>query len=166
MIAALFIVGIAAAAVGLRIFSNKKLRVRYGEAHAAYNAAAFSEILEPCADDRFLYVTRLAEEIESTKGVKALAVATFERGLAIHQIHKDGTFAKKGPYFIRWNSRNWRRTGVVHLVKVFRGTRGFGFAPDHYNQRGVIREKGVAILEYNTCRYRPLTLREFASQKR
>src|ERR1039457_2988192 len=155
---------LVASVIGYRVYSQKRLQSRFGDALAAYNAGAFREIIEPGPDERVVYATRLAEEVESAHGVKAIYVATEDRGLAIHQINRNGTFSKKGPYFVRWFPRNWRPTGAVHLVKVLRGKKG-GFPPDHYNQSGIIREKGIAILEYDTRRYRPLTISEFADRQ-
>jgi hypothetical protein len=165
MIAALWLLALGASVIGYRIYLQKRLEDRYGDALVSYNAGAFKEILEPSLDERFLYVTKLAAEVESANGVKAIHLATEDRRLAIHQINKNGTFSTKGPYFVASSCpSNWRPTGATHLVKVLRAREG-GFAPDHYDQSGIIREKGVAVLEYNTYRYRPLTIREFASQQ-
>jgi hypothetical protein len=151
------------AALGYYFYSHKRLKARYGEALAAYNSGAFNEIIEPSPDERFVCVTRLGREVESNKGVKAILMAAQGRGIALHQINKNGTFSTKGPYFVSWYSRNWRLTGATHLVKVLRG-KGWGFPPDHYHQNGRITEKGVSVLEYNTSRYRPLGLSEFAER--
>lgn len=150
-----------AAALSYWLVSYLRLRKRFGAALVAYNAGAFVDVIEPAADERFVYVTRLAREIESKKGVLAIVVPTQSSGMALHHINKNGTFSTKGPYYVSRHSHNWRVTGKTHLVKVLRGKRGWGFKPDHYNQTGTISEKGVAILEYNTDKYFPLGLYDF-----
>jgi len=167
MIASVLVIAGIAAVVGYNIYSYRRLKSQFGEALVAYNAGAFIELVELHPDERVTYVTRLAPEIESKKGVKAVSMAPIGGGLAIHHINKNGTFSKKGPYFVRWgHPSNWRSTGSTHLVKVIRGKGGNGFPPDHYKQTGIIREKGVAILEYGTKRYRALSLREFADRQK
>lgn len=161
----LLVAAFIAAAVGYSTYSYRKLNARYGVALAEYNSQAFKELIEPSPEGRYLYVTKLASEVTSIKGVKAVPMVTQSRGTALHQINKDGTFSTKGPYFVSWRSGNWGVTGTTHLVKVLRGKQGWGFKPDHYKQDGLIIERGVAILEYNTKRYRPLGLREFAQQQ-
>jgi hypothetical protein len=46
-----------------------------------------------------------------------------------------------------------------------RGKGGWGFKPDHYKQTGIIRERGIAILEYATAKHAPLSIREFAARQ-
>jgi hypothetical protein len=161
----LVIAGVVAYGILAYKRSTQRLTVLYGEELRAYNAAAFTEIVEDSPDEHFSYVTRLAREVESKRNQRAIPVQTLERGTAIHHINQNGTFSAKGPYFISWRSGHWRETGRVHLVKVLRGKGSWGVAPDHYNQRGVIKEKGVLILEYNTERYPPLDIRDFARRK-
>jgi hypothetical protein len=142
-----------------------RLMERYGDAFRAYNSAAFTPIVDPSPHEHMEYVTRLAAELISKKGQRAIAVMPREPGNAIHHVNQDGTFSAKGPYFVSWRSGNWRRTGSTHLVKVLRGKGSWGFKPDHYKQTGLIREKGVAILEYATTRYAPVSIREFVARQ-
>jgi hypothetical protein len=116
-------------------------------------------------DEHFSYVTRLATEIVSRRGQKAVFVQSVDGGTAIQHINQNGTFSAKGPYFISWRSQNWRPTGRRHLVKMLRGKGGWGVKPDHYNQSGIIREKGIAVLEYGTERHPPLDIRDFVRQR-
>jgi hypothetical protein len=67
----------------------------------------------------------------------------------------------QGPYFISWNARRWKPTGRQPVVKVLRGKGSWGVKPDHYKQTGIVREKGVAILEYGTQKYPPVGIRDF-----
>jgi hypothetical protein len=161
--------GITAVVVACGIFmhqrNTRRLTTLYGEELHAYNAAAFTEITEDSPEEHFSYVTKLAAEVESTKGQKAIVVRTSEYGTAVHHINQNGTFSAKGPYFVSWRSGNWHGTGKTHLVKILPGKGSWGVAPDHYNQRGIISERGVAILEYNTAKYPPLNVRDFADQK-
>jgi hypothetical protein len=146
--------------------NTRRLLARYGSEFHAYNAAAFGEVIEPSPHEHFNYVTRLASELESKKGQRAISVLTLGPGTAIQHINRDGTFSAKGPYFISWRTQNWRHTGKRHLVKVLRGKGGFGFKPDHYKQDGIIREKGVAIVEYGTAHYPPLSIRDYVANRR
>lgn len=143
--------------------NTRRLMALYGDEYRAYNSHAFRDIVEPSPKDGFEFVTRLATEVASRKGQRAIIVRCLERALAIHHINRDGTFSAKGPYFVSTYTGNWRRTGKKHLVKLLRGKGGWGFSPDHYNQTGVISERGVAVLEYDTSRFAPVTIREFVS---
>jgi DNA invertase Pin-like site-specific DNA recombinase len=145
---------------------TKRLLELHGAEFKAYNETAFREIIEDSPEKNFLRVTRLARELESRRGQRAILVPALERGTAIHHINQNGTFSAKGPYFVSWRSGNWKHTNRVHLVSVLRGKAGWGFKPDHYEQIGVIREKGVAVLEYGTSRHPPLTIRDFARLQR
>lgn len=157
----LIIAGLLVAGVAFYAYWRRKMQDRFGEAHAAYNANAFQEVVSPSPDERYVYVTRLATEYETKKGIRAVMMASTRRGIALHQINKDGSFSAKGPYFVSWYSRNWHPTGNTHLIKVLRGKGRWGFSPDHYNQTGHITEKGICIVECNTKLNRPLTLDEF-----
>jgi hypothetical protein len=156
------------AALGIAVYriNTRRLMARYGDALRAYNSAAFTPVVEPSHDEHFEFVARLAPELKSKKGQRAIAVMTQDGGSnAIHHINQNGTFSAKGPYFISWRSGNWQPTKTTHLVKVLRGKGGWGFKPDHYNQQGIIREKGVAVLEYATAKYSPVTIRQFAERQ-
>lgn len=157
--------GVAAGILQYQL-NTRRFLARYGDDFREYNNAAFRETVEPCADEHFTFVTRLADEFESKKGQRAIFVQTLGEGSAIQHINQNGTFSARGPYFISWRTSNWRRTGRRHLVKVQRGRGGWGFKLDHYNQKGVIRERGVAILEYATTRYPPVNIRDFVSIKK
>jgi hypothetical protein len=155
------------AALGIAVYriNTRRLMARYGDALRAYNGAAFSPVVESSPDEHFEFVTRLAPELKSKKGQGAVSVLTLGNGTAIHHINQNGTFSAKGPYFISWRSSHWQLTKTTHLVRVLRGKGGWGFKPDHYKQDGIIREKGVAILEYATAKYSPVTIREFAERQ-
>jgi hypothetical protein len=154
------------AAFGIAVYriNTRRLMARYGDALRAYNSTAFTPVIEPSSDEHFELVIRLAPELKSKKGQCAISVVTQGNGTAIHHINQNGTFSAKGPYFISWRSGNWRPTMTTHLIKVFRGKGSWGFKPDHYNQDGIIREKGVAVLEYATAKYSPVTIRQFAER--
>lgn len=156
--------GVALGIVVYRL-NTRRLTLRYGDAFRSYNNAAFSPVIEPSPDEHFVYVTRLASEITSKKGQRAISVQTLGSGPAIQHINQNGTFSARGPYFISWRSGNWQATGATHLVKLLRGKGGWGFKPDHYKQDGIIREKGIAILEYETKKYPPISIREFAEHQ-
>jgi hypothetical protein len=156
------LIGVSVAiGIGVYRLNTNRLMARYGDAFVAYNGAAFTPVVEPSPQEHFEYVTRLAREIISKKGQRAISVIPLGTGTAIHHINQDGTFSAKGPYFISWRSANWRLTKTTHLVRVFRGKGGWGFKPDHYKQTGIIREKGIAILEYATTKY-PLRISRHA----
>jgi hypothetical protein len=142
--------------------NTRRLLALYGEQFRNYNEKAFVESIEPSPDERFQYVIRLAAELQSAKGQRAVSVRIGGAGFAIHHINQNGTFSAKGPYFVSMYTRNWRSTGQTHLIKTVRGKGGYGFKPDHYKQDGVIREKGVQILEHGTQRYPPIDIRDFA----
>jgi hypothetical protein len=74
-----------------------------------------------------------------------------------------GTFSAKGPYFISWRSGNGSHEDKAPRQSPSR-ERQLGFKPDHYNQDGVIREKGVAVIEYATKKCAPVTIRQFAER--
>ncbi len=141
--------------------NTRRLLAQHGEQFRNYNDKAFRETIEPSPDERFQYVTRLAQELQSGKGQRAVPVGTLG-GFAIHHVNQDGSFSARGPYFISTRSRNWRSTGQTHLIKTVRGKGGNGFKPDHYKQDGIIREKGVQIVEYATKRHPPVDIRDFA----
>ncbi len=86
-------------------------------------------------------------------------------GLALYHINKNGTFSAKGPYYVSPYSLSWRLSGRTHLIRVLRDKKGWGFQPDHYNQTGVISEKGVAVLEYDTDKYFPSGLYDFVEMQ-
>jgi len=146
---------LALGAVGFWL-NGRRRQARYGRAFHAYNEEAFVPIVEPAPDKNFLYVTRLAHEFKNEVGQRAISVAIVGSGMAVHHINHDGTFTTQGPYFIAWRSRYWHSTGAKHIVKTIRGKEGWGFKPDHPNQDGTIREKGIAILEYYTQRHSPI----------
>jgi hypothetical protein len=164
MTGTLVLLGLLALVAAAILRSYRRLKRLHGAAQAAYNAEAFKEVVEAGPDARYDLVTRLASELERKKGVKAIAVRTSSYGVAIHHINQNGSFSAKGPYFVSRYSHNWRRTGATHLVKVLRGKGRWGFAPDHYNQTGVILEKGAAIVEYNTQQHGQLDIWDFAER--
>jgi len=155
----------ASVGAGYIVYSlnTRRLMARYGEELRVYNSGAFTPLVEASPHQHFDYVTRLAAEMISRKGQRAISVMTV--GLAIHHINQDGTFSAKGPYFVSWRSSNWQFTGRTHLVKVLRGQGGRGFKPDHSKQRGNIHERGIAVIEYPTTKYYALTIRQFAERQ-
>jgi hypothetical protein len=160
------VLALSVAALCYWLFSYRRLKKLHGAALAKYNAGAFKEVVEPGPDENFVYVTRLARELESRKGVLAIAMPTPSGGVALHHINKNGTFSSRGPYFVSRLSHNWRLSGRRHLVKVLRGKNGCGFEPDHYNQSGIITERGVAVVEYDTPEYGSLGLYAFVEVQR
>jgi hypothetical protein len=154
------------AAFGIAVYriNTRRLMARYGDALRAYNSAAFTTVVEPSPDEHFEFVTRLAPELKSKQGQCAISVMTQGNGTAIHHTNQNGTFSTKGPYFISWRPGNWQPTKTMHLVKVLRGKGGWGFKPDHPKQDGIIREKGLAVIEYATAKYSPVTTRQFAER--
>jgi hypothetical protein len=155
-------------AIGSLLYRSRTLQLleRYGTEFKTYNDAAFRQIVEESPDANFQFVTRLASEVQSKRGQRAILMPCLDRGTAVQHINQDGTFSAKGPYFVSLQSGRWKLTGSRHLVKVIRGTRSGGFKPDHYKQSGFILEKGVAILEYGTNRYPPVKIREFVKLHR
>lgn len=149
----------------LYLVYRRYLLSKYGKALEEYNSNAFKDIMEATEDKRFNFVTRLASEVESKKGIKAIFVRSTQ-GCAIHHINKNGTFSARGPYFVSRSHPNWRVTGRKLLVKVVRGNNGRGFRPDHYDQTGIIEEMGVEILEYDTKKHYCIGIHEFAERCR
>src|SRR5450631_1913997 len=96
--------GVACGVAVYRI-NTRRLMERYGDAFRAYNSAAFTPVIEdPKPEERFYFVTRLAPELQSRKGQRAVSMLTQDGGSAIHHINQNGTFSAKGPYFISWRS--------------------------------------------------------------
>ena len=170
----LFIALVCCLAIG-RSQHLKRLQEQYGKEWEAYNAGAFRErVVEE--GEKYDRVMRLADELESSHGQKAVRMSTgsSDGGIAIHHINKNGTFSARGPYFISRQSWNWKHTGRTHLILTRRGKKGegwfassSGFVPDHYNQKdGYIAEAGLSVAEYATTKYRPISIEEFVEMKR
>lgn len=148
---------VTVALVGWRVWRKRRLMAEIGADFAAYNAAAYKTQFRPADDDRFTVVERLASEMQSKAG--QLAVLVESQGRALHHINKDGTFSKKGPYFVSRHTHNWKVTGRKHLIRSIVGKGSWGFESSNPGQRGGgIRERGIAVLEYDTPRYPPVDI--------
>jgi hypothetical protein len=162
--AAVLAVGFGIAAVWW-LSHRRNLRI-HGEAWRRYNTGAFRPITEPSPDERFEYVTRLADELTTPKGQRAVSMKG-DQGWAIQHINKNGTFAKRGPYYVSMYRGTWRPTGRRLLIRTLRGKRGgHGFKADHYDQQGIVYERGEAVLEYDTQRYPEVSLSDFVQMQR
>jgi hypothetical protein len=161
------IVGLAVGAIiTVLVVASRRERLRaYGDAWRQYNAGAFHTTVEASHDERFEIVTRLADELTTGKGQLAVSMKG-DRGWALHHVNKNGTFAKRGPYYVSMYRGTWQPTGRKLLIRTLRGKKRFGFHPEHYLQRGIVYEKGLAVLEYGTQRYPPMSLGEFVAMQR
>ena len=130
-----------------------------GADFAKYNEGAFREVRTDSTDPRFWTIERLAMEVASKSG--QLAVAVTADGTALHHINRNGTFSKKGPYYVSRQTRHWRPTGRRHLIRTQRGKGGWGFQSSNPGQGAGIHEMGVAVLEYDTKRYPPVTIWDY-----
>lgn len=146
-----------------RGWRKHQLLQKLGPAFERYNSGAYRPIRRPSEDKNFETVDRLARELQSRNGQLGIAVESGGRGAALHQINKNGTFSSRGPYFVSRQATNWHLTGRTHLVRCVRGYRGWGFESSNPNQAGgVITERGVAVLEYDTKKYSPVDIWDFA----
>lgn len=134
---------------------------KYGKYLKLYNKNAFNTIKEDETKDSLILI-RLADEIESSGGKKGVAMLSYDRygGTPIHEINNNGTFSARSPYFISRNNISWKRTGKRHLVKTLVSKNFYGFKTSNQHP-GVTKEIGLAILEYNTNKYPPITLSDF-----
>jgi hypothetical protein len=156
---------VIALGIGVACLLRRRMHLRvYGDAWRRFNAGAFREIVEPSPDERYCFVTRLAAELTTSKGQCGVSMRS-DGGWAIHHVNKNGTFSKRGPYYVSSYRGTWRATGRNLLVKTVRGNKAWGFRPDHYKQNGIIYEKGVAVLEYATHRYAPVSLGDFVAMQ-
>jgi hypothetical protein len=134
-------------------------RRRYGAAWQAYNAAAFQPQTGPPNERNARLVTRIATEMVSTKGRRAIAVwHGGTRGLAVHEINSDGSFSAREPYFVKLRPCLWTDTGRQHLVEMVHPASPI---PTSNPGGGFVKERGSRVIEWDTTRYSPMTLREF-----
>jgi hypothetical protein len=152
---------IVVALVGYWWWAKRRLMATLGADFARYNEGAFKEVCVDSNDPRYWMVDRLGNEVRSKAGQLAVPVAA--DGAALHHINQNGTFSKKGPYYIPRQTSNWRPTGQRHLIRTFRGKSNWGFQSSNPGQGAGIREMGIAILEYNTKRYPPVDIWDYST---
>jgi len=144
------------------IFLPLLWRRKYYRDWQAYNAQAFHPTREPIENMRGHYrVRRVASEWISKSGKRAIMLHHGGMGFVVHEINADGSFSKKGPYYIRIRPFIWAPTGRTHLVATEVGP-GFKTA----NPRGgTTTERGLRIEESDTREYAPVTLRIYAKDR-
>lgn len=157
---ALFI-AVVLVAVGYWWWAKRRLMATLGADFAKYTEGAFKEVCVDSEDPKFWRVERLASEVRSKTGQLAVAVAA--DGVAFHHINQNGTFSKKGPYYVSRQTNRWLPTGRRHLIRTYRGKKGWGFQSSNPGQGAGIREMGIAVLEYDTKRYPPVDIWDYST---
>jgi hypothetical protein len=147
--------------VGYWWWAKRRLMAALGADFAKYNEGAFKETRVDSSDPRYWMIERLALEFRSKAGQLAVSVAA--DGAALHHINQNGTFSKKGPYYVSRRTRNWRATGRSHLIRTFRGKGSWGFQSSNPGQGAGIHEMGIAVLEYDTKRYPPVDIWDYST---
>jgi hypothetical protein len=90
----------------------------------------------------------------NTQGRLALKVAHNSYGSwAIHEINKDGTFSKKGPYWIRPTRSDWHTPDQYVEVMLLMAREGECFKRE--TQSNGVHRIGYKVLEFNTVK-RPI----------
>nr|MBB4248023.1 hypothetical protein [Rhodocyclus tenuis] len=134
---------------------QRKVRDTYEAAWKLYEKeCGFLPISEPFSqgENRGVWVTRIALELRHNNGRLGVAVSNGSRnGLAVHELNKDGSFSKRGPYFTKAFGR-WTQTGNRHVVRFIRAKGGY-FKSSNPNQGGgEIHEQALNLIEPNTQR--------------
>jgi hypothetical protein len=139
---------------------TRRLEREFGAAWHAFNAAAYHPQTF-LASDGIHHRTRVADVWQSTGGRKAVVITDHPgTGTVVHEFTAKGVFSSKGPYYLKVSPRVWQPTHRRHLIEaiVHRGT-----VQTSNPSGGETRESGYRILEFNTTRYPPVTLRAYAA---
>ncbi|MBJ6802763.1 hypothetical protein [Geomonas propionica] len=125
---------------------------------ADYNKHAFCPTKRDYAEGLWI-CDRLADEIRSSGGKVAVALSrpSTYSGTPIHEINKNGTFSSKAPYFVSRSTNNWNQSGKRHLIQTLYSKTNLGFKTSNKDS-GVTPEVGIAIVEYNTDKFPPITM--------
>lgn len=132
---------------------------RYRTQWQAHNSKAFREQIQTSQLDGFDEVETLVIELRNRNG----GLAVLLNG-GVHQLNEDLSFVANGPFFPDRN--NWVRTGRRHIAKVLRGRNRRGFASSLSQQSGLIRERGVRLIEVDSQKQPPVTIFEFTKLER
>jgi hypothetical protein len=97
-----------------------------------------------------VWVTRITQEIQHKNGT--IGVRCRARGFAVHELNKDGTVSKRGPYFAKGTVGPWRETGNRHVVKFMRSAGGHFKSSNPSQSTGEIYEIAQNIIELKTER--------------
>jgi hypothetical protein len=151
---------VACVAVSEYLIKPRRWHRDYGTEWKRHDAAAFHPTRTLISgNEKHYFLVRVAEEWQSDAGRLAIAMRHGQwSGVVVHQVSANGAFSKKGPYFIKNQPRKWARTGRQHLVEVEVGPHEFETSNP---SGGKTRERGVRVLEFNTSRHAPLTLRQY-----
>jgi hypothetical protein len=138
----------------------RRLERQFGDAWRSYNEKAFHPQIGPPGEGNVRDLVRVAFEARSRGGKLAVIIENHEgTGVAVHEFARNGLFASRGPYFIRLRKSVWSFTGRRHLIKSVLYPYGISTSnPTGGQTREIARE----ILEFDTKRYPPLSLRKYA----
>lgn len=145
--------------------AEERARQRLGAEYDEYVKGAF-EPQRQSGPRGTTVVTRIAAEVISAGGRKAVVLDAPRRpdgkprSTVVHEVNKDGTFSKKGPYFINWYRRNWSTTGQKHVIKTLAAPKSGGFEASNPGG-GTVPEIGVQVVEWNTEKYEAVPARRY-----
>jgi hypothetical protein len=143
------------------ILGPRRDRALHGAAWKEYQAGAYHpRDAHPATPGRRRRVLRVGVEMASTGGSCAIQMRA-PGWIAVHEVRNDGTFADRGPYFIKRRPCVWTTTGRRHLVEVEEGE-----LMASNPQGGTVHERGVRVHAWNTTQYPPVTLRTYAATAR
>jgi hypothetical protein len=156
-----------AAIVGFGIFDSfvlqpRRWRARYGADWHAHNTGAFHPRVSDPGKNNTRTIVRVAEEVISNGRKRAITIENGYGGIVVHEFSKTGQCSTRGPYYIRLRGSVWRFTGRRHLVETIRHPSSVKTSNP---SGGQTREVGKRILEFDTAKYPPISLKEFALSK-
>lgn len=156
-----------ASLVGFGIFDSFVLQprrwlARYGADWHAHNAGAFHPRVSDPGKNNIRSIVRVADEVISHGGKRAITIENGYRGIVVHEFSKAGHCSNRGPYYIRLRGSVWQFTGRRHLVETIRHPSSVHTSNP---SGGQTREVGKRILEFDTAKYPPMGLKEFALSK-
>jgi hypothetical protein len=143
------------------VFLPIRWRRDYFQDWQKHKAGAFEPTRRPIGDNpRHYELRRVADEWLSPSGRRAITLHHRSgSGIVVQEINSDGSFSKKGPYYVKLRPFIWQKTGLRHVVDVevapgaFKTTNPSG---------GYSRERGVRVVQFNTSHYAPLSFREYS----
>lgn len=143
------------------LLQPRRDRATFGDAWKKHNDGAFHPLtLRKAGQGLPAIERRVAIEMSSTGGKRAVRVRS-KSGLAVHEVRRDGAFSSRGPYYTRRRNSVWSSSGSFHLIDV-----EVGYFPTSNPQGGDVRERGLRVVEWDTSRYPPMSLRDYATRNR
>jgi hypothetical protein len=144
------------------VLQPRRWMAQHGEEWRAYNAGAFHPQVSAPGRNNIRTVVRVADEMMSDGGKRAIRINNGHGGIVVHEFAKDGLCSGRGPYYIRLRACIWQSTGRRHLVETVRHPTSVQTSNP---SGGWTREEGRRILEFNTNKYPPLSLKQFVEKR-